>query len=72
MVISLRFRETSGQTSEWDSFRSLVIDKQLSANSVPDAHLAALSLSVSEPFVTFDKGFRQLLPGSLMVLWTAV
>jgi uncharacterized protein len=60
-----------GQTSEWTSFRSLVLDKQLSANQVPDAHLAALSLSLSEPFVTFDKGFRQLLPRSLLVLLPA-
>jgi uncharacterized protein len=60
-----------GQTSEWNSFRSLILDKQLSANQVPDAHLAALSLSLSEPFVTFDKGFRQLLPRSLLVLLPA-
>jgi uncharacterized protein len=57
-----------GQTSEWASFRALLLDKQLSANHVPDAHLAALSISLSEPFVTFDKGFRQLLPRSLLVL----
>jgi uncharacterized protein len=56
------------QTSEWTNFRSLVLDKKLSANQVPDAHLAALSVSLSEPFVTFDKGFRQLLPRSLLVL----
>jgi uncharacterized protein len=61
-----------GQTSEWASLRSLILDKQLSANQVPDAHLAALSLSLSEPFVTFDKGFRQLLPRSLLVLLPAV
>jgi uncharacterized protein len=60
-----------GQTSEWTSFRSLVLDKQLSANQVPDAHLAALSISLSDPFVTFDKGFRQLLPRSLLVLLPA-
>ena len=60
-----------GQTSEWASFRMLILDKQLSANQVPDAHLAALSLSLSEPFVTFDKGFRQLLPRSLLVLLPA-
>ncbi len=57
-----------GQCSEWRDFRNLVLDKQLSANQVPHAHLAALSLSLSEPFVTFDKGFRQLLPRSLLVL----
>jgi uncharacterized protein len=60
------------QSSEWTSFRGLLLDKQLSANAVPDAHLAALSLSLSEPFVTFDKGFRQLLPRSLLVLLHAI
>jgi predicted nucleic acid-binding protein len=59
-----------GQTSEWASFRGLVLDKQLSANQVPDAHQAALSLSLSEPFVTFNKDFRRLLPRSLLVLLT--
>jgi uncharacterized protein len=59
------------QASEWSNFRSLVLDKKLNANQVPDAHLAALSLSLSEPFVTFDKGFRQLLPRSLLVLLPA-
>lgn len=57
-----------GLASEWAAFRGLVLEKQLSANAVPDAHLAALSLSLSEPFVTFDKGFRQLLPRSLLVV----
>ncbi|WP_332775577.1 TA system VapC family ribonuclease toxin [Polaromonas sp.] len=60
-----------GQTSEWAHFRGLVLEKQLTANHVPDAWLAALSLSLSEPFVTFDKGFRQLLPRSLLVLLPA-
>ena len=61
----------SVQTAEWTSFRGLVLDKKLSANQMPDAHLAALSLSLSEPFVTFDKGFRQLLPRPLLVLLPA-
>jgi uncharacterized protein len=59
------------QTSEWTNFRSWVLDKKLSANQVSDPHLAALSLSLSEPFVTFDKSFRQLLPRSLLVLLPA-
>jgi uncharacterized protein len=59
------------QTSEWINFRSLVLDKKLSANQVPNAHQAALPLSLSKPFVTFDKGFRQLLPRSLLVLLPA-
>lgn len=54
--------------SEWPALRQLLLDKHLAANHVPDAWLAALSLSLSEPFATFDKGFRQLLPRSLLVL----
>jgi uncharacterized protein len=56
------------QSSEWFEFRKLVHDRQLRANQIPDAWLAGLSISLSEPFVTFDKGFRQLLPRSLLVL----
>jgi uncharacterized protein len=55
-------------TSEWETFRSLVIKGKLTVNEVPDAHLASLALSLSEPFVTFDKEFKSLLPRSLLVL----
>ncbi len=57
-----------GPVSEWADFRHLVLRKQLSANQIPDAHLAALSINLGVPFVTFDKGFRQLLPPSLLVV----
>ncbi len=57
-----------GESSEWTSLRSLVLGKNLMANQVPDAWLAALAISTGEPFVTFDKGFRLLLPRSLLVL----
>lgn len=57
-----------GKSSEWTVFRQLVLEKQLAANHIPDAWLAALAISFNAPFVTFDKGFRQLLPRSLLVL----
>ncbi len=57
--------------TEWENMRSLVLKKRLSANQIPDAQLAAMSISLSEPFVTFDKGFRQLLPPSLLVVLRA-
>ncbi len=57
--------------AEWENIRKLVLKKQLSANQIPDAQLAALSIALSEPFVTFDKGFRQLLPPSLLVVLRA-
>ena len=59
------------QAHEWPSLRKLALEKNLSANKIPDAHLAALSISLGEPFVTFDKGFRKLLPPSLLVLLAA-
>ena len=55
-------------SSEWPVLRQLIVDKKLLANHIPDAWLASLAISLSEPFVTFDKGFRQLLPRSLLVL----
>ena len=54
------------ETFEWPEFRSLVLDKELAGNHISDAWLAGLSISLSERFVTFDKGFRQLLPRSLL------
>jgi uncharacterized protein len=60
-----------GSSAEWPQLRQLVLDKRLAGNHIPDAQLAALVLSLSEPFVTFDKGFRQLLPRSLLVLLPA-
>lgn len=57
--------------TEWADMRSLVLKKQLSANHIPDAQLAAMAINLSEPFVTFDKGFRQLLPPSLLVILRA-
>lgn len=57
-----------GQTAEWPYFRKLILEQKLQANHVPDAWLASLALSLGEPFVTFDKGFRQLLPKSLLLM----
>ncbi len=61
----------SNAGTEWADMRSLVLKKQLSANHIPDAQLAAMAINLSEPFVTFDKGFRQLLPPSLLVILRA-
>ncbi len=60
--------QAPASTSEWANFRGLVLKKRLTANQIPDVHLASLALSLGEPFVTFDKGFRQLLPPSLLVV----
>lgn len=58
----------TGAGAEWIDMRILVLNKQLSANQIPDAQLAAMSIHLSEPFVTFDKGFRKMLPPSLLVV----
>lgn len=46
---------------EWARFRQLCLDKQLAANDLPDAWLAAAVSQRGEVLMTFDKGFRRLL-----------
>ena len=58
-------------TNEWPVMRQLVADNRATDNHIPDAWLASLAISLSESFATFDKGFRQLLPRSLLVLLPA-
>lgn len=67
-LLELKQVKWVNQSREWDSFEQLVSDKQLAGNDIPDAWLASLAISLNEPFVTFDKGFKQLLPRSLLVL----
>jgi toxin-antitoxin system PIN domain toxin len=47
--------------SEWPSLRQLCLDKQLKANSLPDAWLAAVVTHLGEHLVTFDADFKRLL-----------
>ena len=56
------------QSAEWPKLRSLCIDRQLSANALPDAWLAATVLHMDDHLVTFDAGFRQLLPARSLTL----
>ncbi len=46
---------------EWPLFRQLCIEKQLLANDIPDAWLAAAAMYMGEHVVTFDAGFKKLL-----------
>jgi toxin-antitoxin system PIN domain toxin len=46
---------------EWPMLRQLCIDKNLTANDVPDAWLAAAVIQLGEHLVTFDADFRKLL-----------
>lgn len=47
--------------AEWPSLRQLCLDKQLKANSLPDAWLAAVVTHMGEHLVTFDADFGKLL-----------
>lgn len=47
--------------AEWPIFRQLCLEKKLSANSIPDAWLAACVIQLGEHLVTFDTDFKRLL-----------
>jgi toxin-antitoxin system PIN domain toxin len=47
---------------EWPKLRQLCVDKQLAANDLPDAWLAAAVEQQAEHLVSFDRDFRALLP----------
>jgi uncharacterized protein len=48
--------------SEWPLLHELCADKNLAANDLPDAWLAAAVLQQGEHLVTFDADFKRLLP----------
>lgn len=47
--------------AEWPMLRQLCLDKNLAANDIPDAWLAAAVIQFGEHLVTFDADFRKLL-----------
>lgn len=54
---------------EWPKLRQLCLDRQLAANDLPDAWLAAAVAHLGEHLVTFDRDFRKLLArGQLTIL----
>jgi toxin-antitoxin system PIN domain toxin len=52
------------QGKEWRHLRELCLDKKLIHNDIPDAWLASVVMSHGDVLVTFDKGFKKLLPNS--------
>lgn len=46
---------------EWPVLRNLCLEKDLSANDLPDAWLAAAVIHQGDHLVTFDRDFRRLL-----------
>ncbi|MEO6407690.1 MAG: TA system VapC family ribonuclease toxin [Burkholderiaceae bacterium] len=58
--------------AEWKRFRQLCLDKDLSANDVPDAWLAAAVAQRGEHLVSFDRDFRKLLGRAQFTLLASV
>ncbi|MHB8252739.1 MAG: TA system VapC family ribonuclease toxin [Acidiferrobacter sp.] len=47
--------------TEWPIMRQLCIEKNLTANDIPDAWLAAAVIQLGEHLATFDADFKRLL-----------
>ena len=47
--------------AEWPLLRQWCLDKNLQANALPDAWLAAAVVQLGDHLVTFDAGFKNLL-----------
>jgi toxin-antitoxin system PIN domain toxin len=47
--------------AEWPVFRTLCLKKNLSANQLPDAWLAAVVIEQGEHLASFDRDFKKLL-----------
>lgn len=56
------------QPDDWPGFRELILTKNLKANAVPDAWIAAQVLARHEVLVTFDRDFQLLLPERHLLL----
>ena len=59
---------TVSETQTWALFQSLVSRQQLRGNDIPDAWLASYAEATGAAVVTFDKGFKKLLPRSQVIL----
>jgi len=53
---------------EWPELRQICLDNQLGGNDVPDAWLSAAVAHLGEHLVSFDRGFRKLLPRNQFTL----
>jgi len=53
--------ETPFLGAEWPIMRQLCVEKELAANNIPDAWLAAAVIQLGEHLVTFDTDFKKLL-----------
>jgi uncharacterized protein len=55
-------------SSEWPVLRQLCLEKNLSANAIPDALIAATVVQNNEVLATFDRDFLGLLPAHQLEL----
>ena len=56
-------------STSWSALRQLCLDKNLSANAIPDAVIVAAVVQNNEVLATFDRDFsRLLLPHQLQLL----
>jgi toxin-antitoxin system PIN domain toxin len=53
---------------EWPMLRQLCLEKNLMANDIPDAWLAATIMQLGEHLVTFDVDFKKLLRKSQLTV----
>ena len=54
--------------STWPALRQLCLDKNLSANAIPDALIATAVVQNNELLTTFDRDFQRLLPSHQLKL----
>ncbi len=57
-------------SSNWPVLRKMCLEKNLSANAIPDAMIAATVIQSREVLVTFDRDFLRLLPPQQLHLLT--
>ena len=67
-LVALPGVEMPPLNTEWPIFRQLCLEKQLAANDIPDAWLAAAVIQLGEHLVTFDAGFKKLLRRTLVTI----
>lgn len=60
-LLAAPYVEQPSLGAEWPAFRKLCEDKNLAANAIPDAWLAAAVIHQSEHLVSFDGDFKRLL-----------
>jgi predicted nucleic acid-binding protein len=67
-VLSAAGVNMPNQSAEWPKLRRLCLENKLSANALPDAWLAAAVLQMDDHLVTFDAGFKHLLPARALTV----